>query len=54
MVLYGKRQVVDDEDEEDMSNDVEDTPLFSLRLFSVNDEGNLEESYMRDNHDEMI
>ena len=48
MVFCGKRQVVDDEDEKDMTNDIEDITLFSLRLLLVNDEANLEESYMKD------
>ena len=42
--VYGKKQFIGDGDEEDMTSDIEDT--FYLRLPLVNDEGNLEESYL--------
>ena len=49
MVLHVKRQVVSDRHEKDMTNDIKDTFYFRLPL--VNDEGNMEESYMHDDHD---
>ena len=46
VMLHNKRKVVGDGNEEDMTNDIKDTPTFSSTLPLVNDEGNLKESYM--------
>ena len=53
MVLHEKRNV-DDEDNENINSDVDDTPPFSLTFPLIIDEGNLEESYTWDDHNEKI
>ena len=53
MVLYGKRQVISDEDGEDVSNDIDDIHHFPLRLPLMINEGNSEKSYIQDNQGKM-
>ena len=55
VALYEKRQIVGNGDWEDISNNIKETPPFSLRLPSVNiDEGDLEEFFAWDDHGEEI
>ena len=42
------------DDDKDISNHIDDTPLFSSRLPPMIDEGNLEESYRQNDHGEGI
>ena len=53
-ISRGKKQVVGYENEEYMTNDIEETPPFTSRLSLVNDKGNLRESYMWDDQGKMI
>ena len=54
MVFHGKRQVVSDEDNNDMTNDIEDTISFSSQLLLMNDKCKLDEFYMWNDHGEGI
>ena len=53
-MLHGKKYVVGDKDEENMINNTKETPSFFSMLSLMNDENNLKESYMQDNHDKWI
>ena len=56
MVLHEKRQVISDEDEddEDISNNIDDTPSFSSNLPPVINEGNLKKFYVQVDYDQRI
>ena len=50
IVLQGKRQIAEDGDEEDISNDIRKTYPFFSRLPLMINKGNLKKFYMWNNH----